>query len=227
MLWLVCLLAITAFLFACLTAFVHANGFRLAGVGVVSVQVGILFEGKGLRLRIAGIPVTIGPLPLGSAVHSKSLHSGDPADGTVDGKPFESLPRWRAASITIEPFVLLLLGLLMTPWIDLDTVLAVPGHIVAGTLAPRTAAQAMIADYIAMAAASPAETMSRIALWLTVLNLLPIPLQPMGNALMLLAAGHDRRFDRWVHAASYLGLTILLLACASWTYALWIHPAAG
>lgn len=225
--WLVCLLAITAFLFACLTAFVHANGFRLAGVGVVSVQVGILFEGKGLRLRIAGIPVTIGPLPLGSAVHSKSLHSGDPADGTVDGKPFESLPRWRAALMTIEPFVLLLLGLLMTPWIDLDTVLAVPGHIVAGTLAPRMAAQAMIADYIAMAAASPAETMSRIALWLTVLNLLPIPLQPMGNALMLLAAGHDRRFDRWVHAASYLGLTILLLACASWTYALWIYPAAG
>lgn len=227
MLWLVCLLAITAFLFACLTAFVHANGFRLAGVGVVSVQVGILFEGKGLRLRIAGIPVTIGPLPLGSAVHSKSLHSGDPADGTVDGKPFESLPRWRAALMTIEPFVLLLLGLLMTPWIDLDTVLAVPGHIVAGTLAPHMAAQAMIADYITMAAASPAEAMSRIALWLTVLNLLPIPLQPMGNALMLLAAGHDRRFDRWVHAASYLGLTILLLACASWTYALWIYPAAG
>ena len=227
MLWLVCLLAITAYLFVCLVAFVHANGFRLAGVGVVGVQIGILFEGKGLRLRVAGIPVTIGPLPLGGSVRSKSLHSGDPADETVGGKPFESLPRWRAALITIEPFVLLLLGLLMTPWIDPDTVLAVPGHIVAGTLAPRTAAQAMIADYIAMAAASPAEAMSRIALWLAVLNLLPIPMQPMGNALTLLAVGHDRRFDRWVHASYYFGLTILLLACASWAYALWTYPAAG
>lgn len=227
MLWLVCLLTVTAFLFSCLTAFVHAYGFRLAGVGVVGVQIGILLEGKGLRLQVAGIPLVIGPLPLGSAVRSKSLHSGDTADETVEGKPFESLPRWRAALMMIEPFVVLALGLLMTSRIDLDTVLAVPGHIVAGTLAPRTTAQAMIADYIAMAAASPAEAMSRIALWLAVLNLMPIPLLSMGNALILLGMGYDGPFDRWARAAHYLGLTTLLLACASWAYALWTYPAAG